>query len=236
MKKLQVIGHRGVRNINIENTKSALKEAARYDVDGIEFDVRLTADKQLMLCHNRNLKKIYGVDKNVDEMSLAELKKLTAANGEPLPTLQEVLDLKINVPLLMDVKNRGSADLIYELMGQPKNRGAEWMITTFLPDEAARFRELDKGLFISLGTINHPFGIIKSARQVGANAVTINLLLLDWLNFRLMKSQGLHVLLYMNYAPWLLTTPWIVRAIRKLYPGIVIITDRPDKIVPVVKA
>lgn len=235
MNDLRVIGHRGVRNINVENTKSALADAAKYNVDGVEFDVRLTADRQLVLCHNRSLQKIYGVNKNVDELHLSELKKLSAANGDSLPTLQEVLDLNIGVPLFMDVKDQGSADLIFALMKKPKNRHIKWMVTTFLFSEAARFRELDKDLFISLQTIVHPFGVINSARRAGANAVTINLLLLDWLNFRLMRRQGLKILMYMNYLPWLLTTPWIVRFLRWFYPGVVIITDRADKIVPIIK-
>lgn len=235
MSKLQVIGHRGVRKINIENTKGALEDAVRYGVDAIEFDVRLTADKQLVLCHNRNLKKIYGVDKNVDDLTLSELVELTAKKAKPIPTLQEVLDLKIKVPLFMDIKNVGVADILFNFMSQPINNRAKWMVTTALPGEAARFRELDKDLFVSLHTISHPFGVIKSARQVGANAITINILLIDWLNFRLMRRAGLDVMLYMNYLPWLLTTPWIVKFLRWFYPGVVIITDRPDKIVPIIK-
>lgn len=235
MDKIKVVGHRGVRGINVENTVSALKDARRYGVDAVEFDVRLTRDKQLVLCHNRNLKKIYGIDSNVDEMDFTQLEALRAPNGERVPRLQEILDLNIGVPLLMDVKNSGSADLIYQTMNRPKNRHVKWMVTTFLADEAARFKQLDKDLWVSVGTLSHPFGIIKTARRIGADAITMNLLLLDLFNFRSMRRAGFRTMVYMNYVPFLLTTPWIVRILLKFYPGIIICTDRPDRIVPLVK-
>lgn len=235
MENIKIVGHRGVRGIDVENTKGALARAQELGVDAVEFDVRLTKDRQLVLCHNRNLKKIYGIDKLVSQMTLTQLQKLSATNGESLPTLQDVLDTGITVPLLMDVKNAGSADLIYQLMQRPENRHFRWMITTFVPSEAARFKQLDANISVSMGTIWHPFSTIEAARKIGAEAITINAVLLNFADYIKARRAGLSVMVYMNYLSFLFSTPWIVKLFRTLYPGIIICTDRPDKIVPALK-
>lgn len=235
MLKLQVVGHRGVRNIEVENTRSSLLIAQEFGVDAVEFDVRLTKDKKLVVCHNRNLRAIYGISENIDELNYSEIKNLKSKNGETIPTLQDILDLDITVPMMMDTKNSGSADLLYSTLNQPKNRDRQWMITTFKWSEAARFKELDKNIWVSLGTIFRPFHVVKKAKSIGANSLTLNLILLNPINYWLAQRAGLKIMVYMNFLPFFLNDPILIRLLMKLYPKIGICTDRPDIIVPIFK-
>jgi glycerophosphoryl diester phosphodiesterase len=235
MLNIQVVGHRGVRNIEVENTRSSLLKAQEFGVDAVEFDVRLTKDKQLVVCHNRNLRAIYGVNRNIDSLTFDEFKDLRSKNGETIPTLQDILDLGITVPLMMDVKNSGSADLIHKIMNFPKNKRLEWAITTFKWSEAKRFKQIDKNIWVSLGTVFRPFHVIQKAKATDAQAITINLILLNPLNYWLAKRANIKIMLYMNFLPFFLTNPTSVRVITKLYPGVGICTDRPDNIVPLFK-
>jgi glycerophosphoryl diester phosphodiesterase len=52
---MKVLAHRGVTRRHRENTLGAFEEAVREGVDGIETDVRLTADGRLVLHHDRLL-------------------------------------------------------------------------------------------------------------------------------------------------------------------------------------
>lgn len=52
---MQIIGHRGARRLALENTLTALATAFDEGADGIEFDVRLTADGEPVLWHDDDL-------------------------------------------------------------------------------------------------------------------------------------------------------------------------------------
>jgi glycerophosphoryl diester phosphodiesterase len=97
-KKLLIIAHRGVSSLEIENTMSAFRRAVEIGADMIEFDVQQTKDKKLVICHDFNLKRLGGIDVDIDKISLNELKKIKIKNKkiseektELIPTLEEFL-------------------------------------------------------------------------------------------------------------------------------------------------
>lgn len=55
MKKPKVLGHRGCAGLEPENTIRAFKRALSLKVDLIEFDVRMTKDKKLVVIHDPKL-------------------------------------------------------------------------------------------------------------------------------------------------------------------------------------
>ncbi len=50
-----LLGHRGARNYAPENTPAAFELALQHGCDGFEFDVRLTADRRAVVCHDATL-------------------------------------------------------------------------------------------------------------------------------------------------------------------------------------
>jgi len=93
-----VLGHRGVMGEGpTENTMAAFQAAAELGVDGIETDVRLTADGRLVLFHDR----LAANGEPVATLSHAELE--TAEEGH-VPSVAEVLHAWPDLLWNLDVK------------------------------------------------------------------------------------------------------------------------------------
>ncbi len=107
----KLFAHRGLfdNRIVAENSLSAFKAAIKFGC-GIEFDVRLSKDGIPVVMHDRSLIRMCGVNKNVDDLNVDELKKLKLLDtGDGIPTLREVLDLVDgSVPLLIEMKADGT--------------------------------------------------------------------------------------------------------------------------------
>jgi len=87
----------------LENTLEALVAAAeRPDCDGVEFDVRLSADGVPVLHHDATLERILGIPRAVAETSTAHLEELRVATlSDVLAALprRSFLDVEIKVPI-----------------------------------------------------------------------------------------------------------------------------------------
>jgi glycerophosphoryl diester phosphodiesterase len=98
-----IIAHRGYRARYPENTLAAFRAALNIPTAMIEFDVCLSRDRQPMVIHDETLDRTTSGHGPVAGFTLAELKTLDAGRwfspvfaNEPLPTLDEVLDLCLN--------------------------------------------------------------------------------------------------------------------------------------------
>lgn len=95
-----IIAHRGDLYKAPENTLPAFQLACKSGADGIELDVRLTRDDQLVVFHDRGLKRIGGVRGLVTNTTLEEMRSLDVGGwfspefrGLQAPTLDEVFEL-----------------------------------------------------------------------------------------------------------------------------------------------
>lgn len=99
--------HRGLWSEGVaENSLSAFARAAMAGY-GIELDVQLSADGEVVVFHDENLLRVTGCDGSLYEKELSFLKTLRLSGTEDtIPTLREVLAL-INgrVPLLVEIKS-----------------------------------------------------------------------------------------------------------------------------------
>ncbi|MCD6450062.1 MAG: glycerophosphodiester phosphodiesterase [Thermotogaceae bacterium] len=106
---MRIYGHRGYDAKYPENTILSFKKAFEFGADGIETDVRTTKDGRLIIFHDDDLKRIFGIEKTFDEVTFDELRELEI-DGEKVPTLQEVLDI---VPEsgygIVEIKDRKAA-------------------------------------------------------------------------------------------------------------------------------
>ena len=106
-----IIAHRGASALAPENTMAAFRLAKELGADGIELDVMLSADEQLVVIHDQRVNRTTNGKGKVNEMSWDALKTLDAGSyfderfaGEPLPLLNQVFEelggqLLINVEL-----------------------------------------------------------------------------------------------------------------------------------------
>src|SRR5947199_1375723 len=101
-----VIGHRGAAAYAPENTLAGLRRARALGCEWVEFDVRLTGDGALVLCHDARLDRTTDGSGLISAMTLAAIRDRDAGvrfgaefAGERVPTLGEALDLAADIGL-----------------------------------------------------------------------------------------------------------------------------------------
>lgn len=103
--ELKIIAHRGFSQNYPENTMLAFEKALQAGADGIETDLQLSSDGEVVLFHDDTLKDITGAEGTVQTHSLADLQALDAGKGEHIPTLDELLRLcDARATLILEIK------------------------------------------------------------------------------------------------------------------------------------
>lgn len=94
-----VVAHRGDRAFAPENTIAAFNQAAEKGAAAIEFDVKLTSDRQVIVLHDQTVDRTTTGKGNVSRLTLAAIKDMDANvqfpdqfPGEKIPTLTEVFE------------------------------------------------------------------------------------------------------------------------------------------------
>lgn len=99
-----VLAHRGVRSRGVsENTLEAFEEGMRQGANGIEFDLRVSKDDELIVIHDATLHRVAGDAHRVKELTLQELQSLSLRHGEKIPSLADVTS-RIHAPALFDME------------------------------------------------------------------------------------------------------------------------------------
>ena len=141
--------HRGLWNTNDpgENNRPENSLAAfRAAVDkgyGIELDVHLTRDGHLVVHHDDSLKRLTGVDIQICDSTLDEIRACRLPNGEPIPTYDEVLEAVAGrIPMIVEVKVEKEnytllAKAVYERMQRYEG---PWCVESFSPNAVKWFR------------------------------------------------------------------------------------------------
>lgn len=108
---MKITAHRGASGYAPENTLAAIQLAIQMKADYIEIDVRQTADKKIILLHDKTLKRTTGLNKKVSDLKYSEIDELDVGSwfsnvfsSEKIPTLEQVLivvrgKLKVNIEL-----------------------------------------------------------------------------------------------------------------------------------------
>ena len=88
-KGIILAAHRGDRKNCPENTMPAFIASLKAGVEMIETDIHLTKDGELVIMHDRSALRTAGVDRNLDEMTLAEIKEFFGGMVQLTGTLWE---------------------------------------------------------------------------------------------------------------------------------------------------
>ncbi len=108
--KVQVWAHRGASSDAPENTLEAFELAAQQHADGIELDVQMSADRELVVAHDETLDRVSNGSGFIKDKSLAELKLLDFSKPCPrysparIPMLREVYQLIRPTGMLINVE------------------------------------------------------------------------------------------------------------------------------------
>ena len=100
------IAHRGFHNEQFtENGMKAFENASKHNLP-IEFDIHLTKDNELVVCHDEDLLRTTGKSGIIEDLTLKEIKEnYRLLDGGEIPTFIELLDfVDERVPLVIELK------------------------------------------------------------------------------------------------------------------------------------
>lgn len=108
----KIVAHRGFYKTagSEENTLSSLANAQRLGVYGVEFDVNMTSDGELIIFHGPKIDERLDAQKN----SYAEISQVTLANGHKIPTLRQWLAQGLKYPdtkLILEMKKHSTPEI-----------------------------------------------------------------------------------------------------------------------------
>ncbi len=100
-----LFAHRGLHGRGVpENSLLAFRKTREKGV-GVELDVRLTKDKNLVVFHDDNLKRMCGVDERISALSYESLKQYRLHDSnESIPLFADALDELGGVPVICEIK------------------------------------------------------------------------------------------------------------------------------------
>lgn len=106
-----MFAHRGLHTKDSDAPENSLAsfERAKHAGYGVELDIQFTADRQIVVFHDKDLSRMCGVNKRVNSLTYDELKELTLQGGkEHIPLLQDALSLLSDTPVLCEIKSYGA--------------------------------------------------------------------------------------------------------------------------------
>ena len=114
--EILIEGHRACRGLAPENTLKAFKKAIDLGLDTVEFDIWRTKDNQLVVIHGHkygDISKSTDGTGNITELTMDEIRKYNAGEGEIIPTFSEVIDLcKGKIFMNIEIKKRQLTDVV----------------------------------------------------------------------------------------------------------------------------
>lgn len=106
-----IYAHRGSSGVYPENTMLAFEKAVEEGADGIELDVQLTKDGQVVVIHDETLARTTGAEGYVRDYTLEELKKLDAgkikdgAYGfQAIPSFEEYCEFAAEKKIITNIE------------------------------------------------------------------------------------------------------------------------------------
>jgi glycerophosphoryl diester phosphodiesterase len=171
-----IIGHRGARGVEPENTLLAVRTGMAC-ADYVEVDVRLTRDRIPVIMHDLLLDRTTNGAGPVNEYTLEKLKAFDAGKGEKIPTLEEVCSIvKGHCGLVVEIKEPGSeSEICSVLRGNPPEN---LFIVSFHPESILLVKDLLSGVKTGIIYSRALADLPGDAKELGADAILLKFALL----------------------------------------------------------
>lgn len=184
---MEIFAHRGSSGTHPENTLPAFEKAAALRVAGVELDVHLSKDGELLVIHDEKVNRTTNGTGYVKDLTLQELKKLDAGSwkdsewgGTQIPTLDEVLSVfqhtghTVNVELKTDIfPYEGAVEKVVEL-AVSKNMKNRLVVSSFNHLDVHQAIHLHQAAGAILAS-NILVGMADYAATVGTNRLHLSL-------------------------------------------------------------
>jgi glycerophosphoryl diester phosphodiesterase len=144
------IAHRGLHGNGLVENSLAAVEAAAAAGYGIEVDLQLTRDGEVVVFHDSELDRLTGETGKLAEKTAAELSAIRLnGSGETIPSLAALLTLvRGRTPLVLELKSRWDGDirLVERVTEQLRDYAGPVVAMSFDPDMVLALRKIAPGL------------------------------------------------------------------------------------------
>lgn len=178
----QIFAHRGYSASFAENTMTAFWEAEKAGADGLELDVQLTNDGELVVIHDEKVNRTTNGNGFVKDFSFKELRKLNAnkkgSKKEPIPSLIEVFDWMQTNKILCNIELKNGV-FNYE--------GMEEKVIQLIQ----KYRFSDR---IIISSFNH-YSIVYCYRldpEIETAPLFLEGLFMPWIYAQSIRAKGIH--------------------------------------------
>lgn len=173
---MKIFAHRGVSGHFPENTLPAFAAALESGCHGIELDVFLHG-AELVVIHDRQVDRTTNGKGLLDDFAPAELFKLDAGNGQPIPTLWQVLQLCANrLEINIELKGQDTAPALVALLHRAQKELAlrldSVLVSSFHHPLLQQLKTLLPEIRIGVLIAHYPLDGVQLAVQL--NAVSLN--------------------------------------------------------------
>lgn len=185
---MKIYAHRGYSAKYPENTLPAFEAAANLPIEGVEFDVHLTKDQQVVVIHDESINRTSNGIGYVKDMTLQELREFDYGSwfseefvGAKIPTLEEVLsvfrgtNLRVNIELKSDIfVYEGLEKLVLQKAAALKMKD-QVVISSFDHEAVARSAELAPDVENAALFVNTILDIAEYQEKLPAKALHVSL-------------------------------------------------------------
>jgi glycerophosphoryl diester phosphodiesterase len=119
---IRIIAHRGgvVDAERPEGTMASLQEAIRRGYWMVEADVRCSKDGEVVIQHDEDFRRVYGVKEDISELTWDQISKLKSKKGDqsPISLAQFAAECKGKIRIMVDIKEKDAGTAFFERMEQ----------------------------------------------------------------------------------------------------------------------
>ncbi|MEV6109199.1 glycerophosphodiester phosphodiesterase family protein [Streptomyces sp. NPDC051940] len=186
------IGHRGLMGVEPENTLRSFVRADRERMDAIELDLHLSKDGHLVVMHDAEVDRTTDGHGTIGDLTLEELRKLDAGEGERVPVFREVVEA-VKAPLHVEIKDLAAAETLAESV-RALDLAGRVTVVSFHDEAVDAIRTLLPGVPTVLVASRYGPDIVDRAQAVGAASVSLNIRRLTLERVEAAQAAGLRVL------------------------------------------
>lgn len=183
---MKILAHRGYSANYPENTLIAFQEAAKLDIWGVEFDVHLTKDNQLVVIHDESIDRTSTGKGFVKDMTLEELRTFDYGSwfapefaGQKIPTLKEVMSVfksthhQINIEIKSDIFEYPGIEALIANEIHALDLEDRIIISSFNHESIARFQQIMPNVKIALLFASLVVNLESYVKMFGSEAIHI---------------------------------------------------------------
>jgi glycerophosphoryl diester phosphodiesterase len=170
----KIMGHRGAKAYEPENTLRSIRRALDLGVQAVEIDIHLSRDGHLVVIHDATVDRTTNGKGRVADLSWKELRRLDAGMGERLPSLEEVVDtVRSQAHLFVELKDPLAVEPLAAFFSA-QDLFAEAQVISFWHPALKQLRRLEPQIHTGVLFVGCPVDPPALARSADARALVLN--------------------------------------------------------------